>query len=339
MSRFHVKKIAALGIASGAVLAGSMGLPGTASAAGGITITPSTATVVPGGANLKLTITATMPFDVSFKGTGSRSFGWSVPHDVCKWDEVVSSRLTCTPGADGKVVFPVGTEEGKEGEKVTFTAKAVKGDAKATAELTYGKPVNESDLQIHNPASFSYLNPGGELGKDFAIEFWDSHNKKADATITVTAVKGFKFSKAPEGCRLDGAGLVVTCARTGVEGGMPSWLTGFKGTISGNEQILESRITGPLPDNAPENNVDRTVYSNRVDPTGPSTKPTEVKPTGKPTTAKPDVSTPTKRPELAETGADDNDNTMVIGGAAAALVVVGAGGLLLARKRRGTHQA
>ncbi|MYS81777.1 hypothetical protein [Embleya scabrispora] len=110
---------------------------------------------------------------------------------------------------------------------------------------------------------------------------------------------------------------------------MPSWLTGCKGTISGSEQILESRITGPLPDNVPENNVDRTVYSNRVDPTVPSTKPTEVKPTGKPTTAKPDISKPTKRPELAETGADDNDNTMVIG----------AGGLLLARKRRGTHQA
>lgn len=256
----------------------------------------------------------------------------------CEWVES-TRRETCAPGPDGKVVVPVGTEEGQEGQKVTLTAKAVKGDAKATAELTYGKPVNEADLQIHNPASFSYLNPGGELGKDFAIEYWDGHNKKADATITVTAVKGFKFTKAPEGCTLDGAGLVVTCHETGVEGGGPSWLTGFKGTISGNEQVLESRITGPLPDSEPENNVDRTVYTNRVDPTGPSAKPTEVKPTGKPATNRPAVSKPTKRPELAETGADDNDNTLVIGGAAAALVVVGAGGVLLARKRRGTHPA
>ncbi|WP_246126532.1 LAETG motif-containing sortase-dependent surface protein [Embleya hyalina] len=232
----------------------------------------------------------------------------------------------------------MGTEEGKEGEKVTFIAQAVKGDAKATAVLTYGKPVDEADLHIENPRSFTYLNPGGELGKDFAIEYWDGHNKKADANITVTAVKGIKFSQAPEGCRLDGAGLVVTCAKTGVAGGMPSWLTGFKGTISGNEQILESRITGPLPDSEPKNNVDRTVYSYRVDPTVPNTKPTEVKPTGKPATPRPEVNKPTKRPELAETGADD-DNTMVIGGAAAALVVVGAGGVLFARKRRGTHQA
>jgi LPXTG-motif cell wall-anchored protein len=122
-----------------------------------------------------------------------------------------------------------------------------------------------------------------------------------------------------------------------------------RATISGNEQILESRITGPLPDSEPKDNVDRTVYSNRVDPTEPSTKPTEtnrpstkpteVKPTGKPATVRPAVSKPTKRPELAETGADDDNNTLVIGGAAVALVAVGAGGVLLARKRRGTRQA
>ncbi|MFI1385552.1 LPXTG cell wall anchor domain-containing protein [Embleya sp. NPDC020886] len=333
-----MKKAVVFGIAGGAILAGSAGLTGTAVAAGGISITPSTATIVPGGANVKLTITATEPFDVGFSGTGQGSFGWTVPSD-CKWDDVTPSRLTCTPGADGKVVFPVGTEDGKEGEKVTFFAKAVKGEAKATAELTYGKPVDEADLHIENPASFTYLNPGGELGKDFAVEYWDKHNKKADATITVTAVKGFKFAAAPEGCRLDAAGLVVTCTRTGVKGGMPSRLTGFEGSISGNEQILESRITGPLPDSDPADNVDRTVYSNRVDPTGPSTKPTEVKPTGTPTTAAPAVSKPTKRPELAETGADDDNDITVIGGAAAALVVVGAGGVLFARKRRGTRRA
>ncbi|MFE3205776.1 LAETG motif-containing sortase-dependent surface protein [Embleya sp. NPDC059237] len=336
MSRFNVKSVVALGIAGSAVMAGFVGATGTASAAGGITITPSTATTLPGGPLVKLVITTSAPVEVDFEGTGSGTFGWSM-YGQCEWGES-TRKTTCAPGPDGKVVIPVGTEEGQEGQKVTFIAKAVKGDAKATAELTYGKPVVQADLRVENPASFKYLNPGGEFGDDFAIMYWDGHNKRADATVTVTGVKGFKFTKAPEDCRLDGAGLVITCSRTGVKGGGPSWLTGFKGTISGNEQILETRITGPLPDSEPEDNVQRTVYSYRVDPAVPNTKPTEVKPTGKPATTPPTLTKPTKRPELAETGADDI-NTMVIGGAAAALVVVGAGGIVLARKRRGTHQA
>ncbi|MGW1996449.1 hypothetical protein [Embleya sp. NPDC001921] len=73
----------------------------------------------------------------------------------------------------------------------------------------------------------------------------------------------------------------------------------LRGTLSGNEQIVESGVTGKLPETTPEDNTDRTVYTYRIGTatTAPAT------PASGGTLATP--APPAKGRELADTGADD----------------------------------
>ncbi|MGW9214310.1 LPXTG cell wall anchor domain-containing protein [Embleya sp. NPDC055664] len=325
-----MKRTVGLGAAGGLLLAAPLIGAGTAGAAAGITITADSTTIIPGGRDAVATITTSAPFDLSTEGTGKTSFGWSLPEE-CHAETPGAHTPRCTPGPSGKVVIPVGTEEGLEGQKVTLIAKAVTGEARGTLEFTYGKPIIASNLWVSNPKEIVHA-ADGSITKDYTVEYADRTGKENDATVTVTAVKGITFAAAPEGCQLNTAKTTVTCHKTERIGDMPRTVR-LRGTLTGNEQIVESRITGKLTDHTPADNVDRTVYTYNIGTA--TTAPTTPAGTGG-TAATP--APPAKGRELAETGAD-NDNTTMLAVGAGILLVAGAGGTLFARNRRRAHQA
>ncbi|MDI2127015.1 LAETG motif-containing sortase-dependent surface protein [Yinghuangia seranimata] len=322
----------------GALVAGQLAFAGGAGAADALKVTSSASTLRPGGPDATITIDASAPFEFDFAGTGEQSVGWQLPSE-CNNDKYP---VVCTPGASHKVVVAIGIlggdQGGKAGQKVTFTAKAVEGDAKASTEITYGEPLVAADWVVVNPDVITYYNPGGKLAEPFRVQFWQGAASTDSAVLTVTGVKGVTFTKAPADCTIDSAGAVVTCAIPSVFGGNGPDYREFEGAISGDEQIVESKITGKLPENTPENNVDRTVYKNDVAPAPatPTASPSVVKPT--PTATKKPVTKVTKAPakgkELAATGADGgSDNTALIAGGAGALIALGAGSVFIARRR------
>lgn len=337
MVRVNARRTLGVAAIGGLLAASQVGFAGGAAAAAEIKITASSTTPAPGGPNVQLTVEASEPFVLSFEGTGAESFGWSRPEECV--DPPSGGWPVCTPGADKKVVIPVGpAEDAKQGDKVTVTAKDADSDVKSSVTLTFAAPVVAADWVVENPGVITYYNPGGELAEPFAVTYFQRMQVIDGATLTVTGVKGVKFTKAPANCTLNAAGTLATCEIAAYKGGDGPHKLDFSGAIFGGEQIVESKVTGKLVENEPADNTDRAVYTNNVDPAPPTptASPSVVKPTptatkkpAKPATTKP----PVKQPELADTGGND-DSTMVIAGGAAALLLAGGGTVLIARRRR-----
>ncbi|WP_436786039.1 LAETG motif-containing sortase-dependent surface protein [Yinghuangia sp. YIM S10712] len=335
---FHSRVFGLVGLC-GVSVAAQLGFAGVAGAVGDDpTITASAATAQPGGPGITLTVDASAPFEIGFTGSGNQALGWQLPQE-CK---SLPYPAVCTPGATGKVVIPIsvigGDQGGKKGQQVVFEVKDVATKTASTVTVTFGDPVTAADWVVENPQGISFLNPGGKLAEPFVVSYFQRHTTTDSATLTVNGVQGVKFTKAPDFCSLNASGTLVTCQIKAYKGGFGPQYLPLEGVISGNEQTVETKIVGTLPENTPGDNTVRSVYKNAVEPAPatPSASPSIVKPapTAQATdTPKPGDVAASEAPELAETGGGGGDQTAAIAGSAAGLLLVGGAAVMFARRR------
>lgn len=138
MSGINQARMLGAAAIGGALVVGQLAFAGAASAADDtLRITASSSTLVPGGPLGTLTIEASVPFTIDSAGTGNDAMGWQLPDEcsTAKWPAV------CTPRASHKVTIPFGVaggpEGGKPGQQVTYTVKAVEGDAASSTTITF----------------------------------------------------------------------------------------------------------------------------------------------------------------------------------------------------------